>query len=71
MVARLQPVAAWMALQLWPAFSMEAMPALRATSSTGPLPALGLRLGLPLGLPTATVVVILARDRGEHIKHAR
>src|SRR5262249_36599468 len=37
MVARLQPVAAWMALQLWPAFSIEAMPALRATSSTRPL----------------------------------
>lgn len=24
MVARLQPVAAWIALQLWPVFSMEA-----------------------------------------------
>jgi hypothetical protein len=31
MVARLQAVAACIALQLWPAFSMEAMPALRAT----------------------------------------
>jgi hypothetical protein len=37
MVARLQPVAACMALQLCPDLSIDAIPALRATSSTRPL----------------------------------
>ena len=36
-VARLQPVAFWIVDQLWPAFSMVAMPALRSTFSAGPL----------------------------------
>ena len=36
MVARLQPVVTWMLVQDWPAASMRAMPALRATSSRLP-----------------------------------
>jgi len=34
-VARLQPVAACIVDQLWPAFSMEAIPALRSPASNG------------------------------------
>ena len=36
-VARLQPVAACIVDRLWPAFSMEAIPALRSVSSGRPL----------------------------------
>ena len=37
MVARLQPVASWIVDQLWPDFSMAAMPSLRLVSSGLPL----------------------------------
>ena len=36
-VARLQPVAFWIIDQLWPAFSMAAMPAFRSAFAGRPL----------------------------------
>jgi len=62
-VARLQAVAAWIALQLTPAWSIAAMPALRSTSSGLTLvDALGLRLGPSLLLRAATGAKVTALE---------
>ena len=70
MVARLQPVAFWMALHDAPPRSIAPMPALRSVFSGRPryLPS-ALALRMPCACASAAVVVVLARHSGEHVQH--